>query len=72
MTYYVIELQTGAEGAALPNAYTNRPDAEEKYHQILQYAAKSTVPKHGAVLMNEDGFIIKSEMYTHETEQAAE
>lgn len=65
MIYYVIELQTGDQGACIPMAYDNKPDAEEKYHDILKVAAKSQVRKHGAVLMNEDGFVIKSEMYEH-------
>ena len=65
MIYYVIELQTSDQGACIPMAYDNRPDAEEKYHQILTAACKSAVPKHGAVLMNEDGFVIKTEMYEH-------
>lgn len=66
MIYYVLELQTGTtSGVVIPMAYADQPDAEEKFHQILQYAVKSDVRKHGAVLMDENGFILKSEVYSH-------
>ena len=71
--FYVIEFQTGSTGAALVNTYDNRPDAEEKYHQILQAAAKSDVPKHGALIINGNLFEIKHELaYREAPEQAAE
>ena len=66
MVFYVIEFQTESTGAALPLAFTNQADAEEKYHQLLAVAAKSAVPKHGVMLCNEDLFVLKSEIYTHE------
>lgn len=73
MIYYVIELQTGDTGACLPVAYQDRADAEEKYHQVLQFAAKSDVRKHGAMIVTEDGFVVKKEVYVHgEEEPAAE
>ena len=65
--YYVIEFQSDATGGCLPASYTNRADAEEKYHQVLQFAAKSEVRKHGAMIINEDGFVLKSEFYNHTT-----
>ena len=66
MIFYVIEFQSGAAGAILPLAYTDRADAEAKYHQLLAVAAKSAVRKHGVMLCNEDLFVIKSEIYEHE------
>ena len=71
MIYYVIELQTGETGACLPVAYADRADAEEKYHHVLQYAAKSEIRKHGAMIITEDGFVVKKEVYVHGEEPAA-
>lgn len=68
MIFYVIEFQSEAAGAAIPLAFSDRSDAEAKYHQLLAVAAKSAVRKHGVMLCNEDLFIIKSEIYTHEEE----
>ena len=65
--FYVFEFQTSDEGqgAVLTNSYTDESDAEVEYHKILMYAAKSTVYKHGAMIMDEDMSIIKQEMYIH-------
>ena len=70
MTYYVIEFQTGASNAALVTTYNNRPDAEAKYFTILAAAAKSAVPKHGAMIITEDMFIVKQALaYREPAEQ---
>ena len=66
MVFYVIELQTAVSGAVIPFAFDNQPDAEAKYHSLLSVAAKSSVPKHGVMLVDENGFVIKSETYNHE------
>lgn len=67
MIYYVIELQTYLEaGSTIPYTFTDRNQAEAKYHDILRAAATSEVPKHGCILMNADAFLLKSEMYTHD------
>lgn len=68
MIFYVIEFQSEATGAVIPLAFTDRSDAEAKYHQLLSVAAKSAVRKHGVMLCNEDLFILKSEIYVHEEE----
>lgn len=60
--YYVIEFQTGDNGAALVTTYARREDAEQKFFQIMQYAAKSQVPKHGAMIITGDLFVLKSEL----------
>lgn len=67
MTYIVIELQTNAAGqtANLVTAYDNQPQAENKFHTILASAAVSNVPKHAAVILNEDGLIVKQWCYDH-------
>lgn len=58
--YYVIEFQTGSTGAAIVSNYDNRPDAEEKFYEIMKFAAKSTVPNHGAMIITGDLFTVKS------------
>ena len=70
--YYVIEVQTAATGAALPFTFTDRNEAEAKYHELLSVAAKSSVPKHGAMLFTDDLFVLKQEVYVHATEVEAE
>lgn len=65
MIFYVFEFQNTSTGAVIPLAFTDRSDAEAKYHQLLAVAAKSSVRKHGVMLCNEDLFIIKSEVYEH-------
>lgn len=64
--YIVLEIQTSTTVATLVNSYEDRNQAESKYHQILTAAALSSVPKHSAVLMNDEGQTIKSETYIHE------
>lgn len=63
--YFVLEIQVGETSAILPFAYDNQADAEAKYHSILSVAAKSSVQKHSAVLMAENGVTIKQESYFH-------
>lgn len=64
--YIVLEIQTSNTVATIVNSYEDRNQAESKYHQILTAAALSSVPKHSAVLMNDEGQTIKSETYIHE------
>lgn len=66
MKYYVIEMQTGIEGSASVQVFTDRNLAEARYHEILMYASQSQVLKHGAMIMTEDMFVIKSEVYVHD------
>ena len=66
MIYYVIEIQTMTEsGAVIPFTFTDRNQAEAKYHSLLAVCAVSSVPKHGAMLFTDDGFVLKSEVYNH-------
>ena len=63
--FIVIEFQKTAVDtiATIVNTYTDRGDAESKYHLILTSAAKTTLLKHGATMLTEDGAYIKSEAY---------
>ena len=72
MSYYVIEVQSGSTGAVIPFAFNNQPDAEAKYHALLSIAAKSSVPKHGAMLFTDSLVVLKQEVYLHEAEVSAE
>lgn len=67
--YYVIEIQTATTGAVIPFTFTNKNEAEAKYHDLLRVAAVSQVPKHGAMMFTDDGFVLKSEMYNHVVEE---
>ena len=74
MTYIVTELQTNREGvtANIVTAYTDRYQAEQKYHSILAAAAVSDVYIHAAVIMDQFGGMVKSEYYQHETVEPSE
>ena len=65
--YYVLELQTYGDGtgSAIPQSYPDLHAAESKYYLILSAAAVSSVYRHGAVLMTEEGFTMKQEVFTH-------
>lgn len=64
--FIVLEIQTSTTVATIVNSYEDRNQAESKYHQILSAAATSSIPKHSAVLMDDEGNRIKSECYIHE------
>lgn len=69
MTYLVIELQTTNDVTShLAWSYNNIEQAESKYHAILSAAAISTIPTHAAALLNQEGHLIRSWFYEHETE----
>lgn len=66
MVYFVIETQVEAGiGSVVPFTFIDRDQAEAKYHSLLAVAAVSEVDKHGVLLANEDGFVLKSEVYNH-------
>lgn len=67
--FIVMEIQTGNSVATIVNSYESRNDAENKYHSILAAAAISDVPKHGAVMLTDEGERLKNECYIHEEEE---
>ena len=69
--FYVLELQTDQTGAVLVFTYDNLTQAESKFYAILSAAAVSSVRKHGAIILNEDGIMLKHEVFNH-TVQAVE
>ena len=68
--FYVLELQTYGDGtgSVIPQSYPELRQAESKYYLILSSAAVSNVFRHGAVLMTEEGFTLKQEVFTHPME----
>lgn len=68
MTFIVIELQTNTDQTVsnLVYAYTDRNEAEQKYHLVLSSAAVSALPAHAAVLLTGDGRTLASQCYRHE------
>lgn len=76
-SFTVIELQTWADGSLheiiVPDKghdltkteEQNRQDAESEWHRVLQYAAISANPVHGAVILRNDGLQIAAQSYKH-------
>lgn len=77
MKYIILEIQTNFEGTVgIPPvaSYSDRQDAEAKYHTVLAAAAKSGLMAHGAVMLDNTGRVIDSKCYHKEiadTEQSA-
>ncbi len=64
--YFVIELQTtGGQTAHLVSSHATREAAERKYHTILAAAAISSVEKHAAAIITEEGFELMYQCYFH-------
>lgn len=69
--YLVIETQK-LNDSTLTGIMTDFADkniAEQKFHMILQAAAVSDVPKHGAVILDENCICLRAECYTHAAEK---
>lgn len=66
--YIVVELQTNASGsvANIVTSYDERNAAESKYYSILAAAAVSQLPKHAAVLMTSEGYLVESKCFDRE------
>lgn len=69
--YLVVEMQKQADGnlVHLVDSFTDRNIAEQKYHTVLSFAAVSDLPVHTAVLLSEEGNVIKKEIYRHEVDE---
>lgn len=70
MAFVVVELQTYADGTVgnIVTAFTDQGKAEQKYHTILAAAAVSSLPKHAAVILANDGHSLMYQCYRHEPE----
>lgn len=65
MKYTVVEIQNGVVGENVWT-YDTIDAAESKYHSILAVAAVSTIAVHSAVILNETGYCVRYQCYTHE------
>lgn len=67
MKYLVIEIQTSADGkvSTLVTQKDSLNEAMGAFYMVLAAAAVSSVPLHAAVLMMNNGAVIKSEMFDH-------
>lgn len=74
MRYYVIEIQTGADGTAgnFVFAFAEKNDAMAKYHTVLAAAAASTVMVHSCAVLTREGQLVASECFVHPAEEAGE
>ena len=72
MTYIVIEMQTNAGATAIvpPVSFTDRNQAESRFHSILASAAISAVEEHAVVMITNDGRVVRNEVYRHPVEPA--
>ena len=73
--FIVLEITRNAQGniAVYPSAKETRAAADKKYYEILERAADSNSPVHGATILNWDTFQIEHKHYVHETpEQSGE
>lgn len=68
MKYLIMEIQTAADGSVshLVTDHGSKSEAEQKYHQVLSYAAVSNCAFHSAVMLTDRGDWIKSETFEHE------
>lgn len=67
LTYFVIELQTNADGTCgnIVWNYAQRELAEAKYHEVLSAAAVSSLACHAAVILRADGTQMAAQAYEH-------
>lgn len=63
--YYVIELQTNDQGAALVNTYASLDEALARYHYILSFAATSENVYHSCMVVDEIVRVVKSDYFMH-------
>lgn len=69
MNYLVIEIQTnGGVMSTLTYQFDALPLAEQKYYLILSSAAVSEIDVHAAMIVDENGFVIKNNSYRHISE----
>lgn len=70
--YLVLEIQKDANGnlATLITQHATSREAQSKYHTVLGFAAQSTLPRHGAAIIAEDGHTLEYKSFKSEAEAA--
>ena len=72
--FIVLEITRNEAGniAVYPSAKEQEESAYAKYYEILNRAATSNSPVHGAFLMTYDGFEIEHKTFKHEPTEPTE
>ncbi len=72
MKFLVTEIQTFENGTVSnpTYAYDNENSALAKYFSILSAAAISKLPTHACMLFTNEGITLRSEYFTHKSEEA--
>lgn len=66
--YVVLEIQEEQDGTTRvlePAMFEDKGDALQKYYLILQYAVKSELKAHTAMVLTTDGSVYKCECYMY-------
>lgn len=66
--YVVLEIQEEQDGRTRvlePAMFEDKGDALQKYYLILQYAVKSELARHTAMVLTTDGSVYKCECYMY-------
>lgn len=65
--YYILEIQEqqNGSGSVLPYTATTKESALSKWHEILMYAAISSIYHHTALVVDAEGKYIARESFTH-------
>lgn len=66
--YVVLEIQQEQDGTTRvlePAMFEDKGDALQKYYLILQYAVKSELARHTAMVLTTDGSVYKCECYMY-------
>ena len=74
MKYIVIEIQTYADKTVgfLTFDFTEKAQAESKYHAVLSAAAVSGLPRHAAIMIDNTGRPLERQCYTHAVPEESE
>lgn len=64
--WIVIEIQTDAQVGVLTYSFDTENEALGKFHSILAAATQSSIRCHTAMIVTEDGMLIRTECIKHE------
>ena len=72
--YLVIEIQKTQAGQVshIVTTHATQAEAEQKFHQILSYAAVTTLASHSATILTDNGYALRREFYEHKEEPEPE
>ena len=64
--WIVLEIQTDKTTGVLTYTYDSEMEAIGKFHLILASAAASSIPCHTAMVVRENGMLVRTECIKHE------